>query len=59
MKHTVLTVLLTLGVVFGVAGGVVSMRHRHHHRHPAFEAHVAELCVSAAQRVLDDTKPER
>lgn len=58
MRHTILTVLLSLGVVLGIASGIHSVRHHRHHR-AAFEAHVADLCVSAAHQVLDDTKGER
>ena len=52
MRHTFLTILLTCGVVFGLACGFWGVQHRHRH-HDEFERHVADVCVGAAQRVLD------
>jgi len=52
MRHTLLTVFLTLGVVGGIAAGCRSLPHGHQGR-DAFEAHVAQLCVEAAQRNWD------
>jgi hypothetical protein len=53
MKHTILTVLLTLGVVFGIAHGVFHTCHGHSHRRAQFESHVADVCVAAVKRELE------
>lgn len=52
MKHTILTVLLTLGVIFGLVYGVSHTCHHHSHRRAQFEAHVADVCVAAVKREL-------
>lgn len=53
MKRTALAVLLTLGMVGGLASGFHHVRH-HHARRGAFEAHVADLCAKAALRAQDE-----
>lgn len=53
MRHTVITVLLTLGVVLGLASGIASQRFRHSH-HERFEAHLADVCVRAAERARSE-----
>jgi hypothetical protein len=52
MKRTILTVLLTLGLVGGLVAGIAGCEHRRHHREQ-FEAHIADVCISAAERVLE------
>lgn len=49
MKRKVLIVLLSLGTVFGFAGGALSVAKHSHHRRAAFERHVAQLCADAAR----------
>jgi|GEM_PF-3001635 len=54
MRHGFLRILLGFGVVFGVLFGVRSL-FCHHHRYgeehrAAFEDHVADVCVKAAER---------
>lgn len=51
MRHTIITVLLTLGVVFGLGLGFLSLRHHSHgHHRQQFEEHIADICVGAAER---------
>ncbi|HSC86921.1 MAG TPA: hypothetical protein VLC09_06605 [Polyangiaceae bacterium] len=49
MKRFILASLLTLGVIGGLCSGFHSLHHHQEHR-AAFERHVAELCVDAAER---------
>jgi hypothetical protein len=41
---------LVLGTIGGFASGFSSMRRHHMSRRAAFERHVAEVCVEAAER---------
>ncbi|MCA9610941.1 MAG: hypothetical protein KC619_35350 [Myxococcales bacterium] len=54
MKRKLLIVLLGFGTLFGFGSGFASMSyHWHQHaeaRRAAWEAHVADVCVEAAQR---------
>jgi hypothetical protein len=50
MKRKALIALLALGTVGGYAAGFASMSCRAKHRRAAFEDHVADVCVRAAQR---------
>ena len=56
MKHTILVVLLTLGVIGGLAAGIHRSRHHHHHGH--FQARVADICVKAAERHIEKSRSE-
>ena len=59
MKRKVLLVLLALGTIAGYASAACS-HHRYHHgeRHRAFEQHIADICVAAAQRHMTDRPSE-
>ena len=48
----ILSALFATGAVVGFSSGFAHMHHEHHHRRARFEAHVARVCVSAAQDVL-------
>lgn len=50
MKRKLVIALLALGTVGGFASGFRSMRCHHQARREAFENHVADVCVRAAQR---------
>lgn len=50
MKRKILIGLLTLGTIGGYGSAFACARHRAHARHEAFERHVADLCVNAAER---------
>lgn len=54
MKRKALIALLGIGTIFGFSTGFASMSHHWHHRaeqrRAAWEAHVADVCVEAAQR---------
>lgn len=50
MRHTFLTVLLTVGLLGGLAAGFTGCCHHRHHDRAAFEAHIADVCVQAADR---------
>jgi len=41
---------LVLGTIGGFASGFCSMRHHHMSRRAAFERHVADVCLEAAER---------
>lgn len=59
MRHTILVVLLTSGLVGGLAVGLCSLHHRVHEGHPrraAFERHIADLCVQAAARAQQEER---
>ncbi len=49
MRHPILVLLLTISGLFSIAVGVHHLRGPHSDRQ-AFERHVAELCVQAAER---------
>lgn len=53
MKHTILTVLLTLGVVGGTVAGIHRIKDGRGHHRAEFEQHVAEICVAAATRAME------
>jgi hypothetical protein len=48
-RRRIAIVLLALGTVGGYASGIASLRHCHGDRQAAWERHVAEVCVQAAQ----------
>ncbi|MGE0789203.1 MAG: hypothetical protein AB7S26_26250 [Sandaracinaceae bacterium] len=53
MKRRLLIALFALGTVAGFGSGISSMacwHHRAEQRRAAFEQHVADVCVEAAQR---------
>lgn len=52
MKHIILTVLLTLGVVGGLTYGIAERRHERWRHHSRFKEQVAEICVDATLRTL-------
>lgn len=52
MKHTILTTLLTLGVVGGLTYGVLSHHHQRWEHRTRFQEHVANICVEATLRTL-------
>lgn len=54
MKHTIITVLLTLGVVGGLTYGIAEHRHERFHHHSRFKEHVADICVDATLRTLKE-----
>ncbi len=53
MRHGILTILLSFGVVGGLAYGIIEHRHKDPERHSRFKEHVADICVAAALRTLD------
>jgi hypothetical protein len=57
MKRKALIALLALGTVGGYAAGFASMSCRAKHRRAAFEDHVADVCVRAAQRAESSDAP--
>lgn len=57
MKHTILTVLLTLGVVLGLSYGFAHHRHGHWHHRSHFKEQVADICVNATLRTLKEDGP--
>lgn len=57
MKRKLVIALLALGTVGGFASGFRSMRCHHQARRQAFEDHIADVCVRAAQR--EEGRPER
>jgi hypothetical protein len=50
IARRLLVVALALGTIGGFASGFHSMRWRHIERRGAFERHVADVCVEAAER---------
>jgi len=59
MRRGLLIVLLSIGTVGGFAAGFARLHHCRQHghgwhgeRHQQFENHVADVCVSAAERKL-------
>lgn len=63
MKRKLLVVLLGFGTIFGFSTGFASVSHHWHHRaaqrQAAWEAHVADVCVEAAQRADQADRWER
>lgn len=63
MARKILAGILGMGAVLGFASGLYWLRHPWHAGHgpgarrAAFEAHVAEVCTRAAERVLRDSAP--
>ena len=61
MNRRILAFILALGGVLGIAAGFAS--HRHHRgfyghgteRRAAFEAHVADVCTRAAEKVMRES----
>ena len=57
-KRKLLIGLLAFGTVAGYASGIASLswhaRGCHDHRRARFEAHVADVCTRAAERVYDE-----
>jgi hypothetical protein len=54
MKHTILTVLLTLGVIGGLTYGFTHHGHERWQRHSRFKEQVADICVGATLRTLKE-----
>lgn len=54
MKHTILTVLLTLGVIGGLTYGCSHHRHEHFRHHSRIKEEVADICVDATLRTLNE-----
>jgi hypothetical protein len=52
MKHTILTVFLTLGVVGGLAYGCTHHRHEHFRHKSHMRDEIADICVDATLRTL-------
>jgi hypothetical protein len=48
--------LLAIGTVLGYGLFFGSMFHRRHHRHDAWEHHIADVCVGAASRMKGDSQ---
>ena len=46
----ILVAALLFGTIGGFASGFCSVRHHHASRRAAFERHVADVCVEAAER---------
>ena len=61
MKRRFLIALFSFGTIFGFGSGIASMAmhtgHHHAHRRAAFERHVADVCVDAAERARDRDRP--
>ncbi len=55
MKRRILMVLLAVGAVGGYAEGFAHMHTCHHDRRSAFERHVAEVCIDAANHAKSAT----
>ena len=57
MRRKLLLVALGFGAVAGYSSALFG-HHRYHHgsRHAAFERHVAEICVAAAQAQAAERK---
>ncbi len=55
MKRRILIALLALGTVGGYGSAFACARHHARERHDAFERHVADLCVGAAERAARGT----
>lgn len=51
MRHRFLTILFSVGLVSGLAFGISGCCHHRHHQRAALEAHVADVCVQAAERM--------
>tara|TARA_B100001750_G_scaffold228966_1_gene223908 strand:+ start:2145 stop:2504 length:360 start_codon:yes stop_codon:yes gene_type:complete len=49
MKRRLLIALFSLGVIGGFGSAGAQWARHHHHRQAAFEAHVARVCLQAAQ----------
>jgi hypothetical protein len=49
MRRPILIALLAFGTIGGYAAGFASLGCHHHERRAAFERHVADVCVEAAQ----------
>jgi hypothetical protein len=59
MRHSIRIPLLAIGAVLGYGFAFHSMSHHRHHR-DAWERHVADVCVGAAQNVKGEQgKTER
>lgn len=56
MKRKLLIAVLALGTVGGFASGFRSLRCHHQSRRAAFENHVADVCVRAAERSQEEAK---
>lgn len=54
MKRTILTVLLTLGVVWGLGYGFAHHRHENRRHRSHFKEQVADICVDATLRTLKE-----
>lgn len=54
MRHTILTTLLTLGVIGGLTYGLLQHRHERWAHHSRFKEHVADLCVEATLRTIEE-----
>lgn len=62
MKRKLLIALFAFGTIGGFGSGIASLAHCHHHaaeRRAAFERHVADVCVRAAERARHGEPAER
>ena len=59
MKRKLIIVLLGLGTIGGYAAGFASLKCHHQARRPAFEQHVAKICVDAAKGAEAGTEKTR
>jgi len=50
MRRPILAIVLALGAIAGFGTGVASVIHHHREHRAAFEQHIADVCVEAAQR---------
>jgi hypothetical protein len=58
MRRGIRIAVLALGTVLGYGFAIHSMRHHRHHRE-AFERHVAEVCVGAANSLRNERAAPR
>ena len=49
MRHGIIVAVLSVAGLFSIAAGIHNLRW-HHSERQAFERHVAELCVQAAEQ---------
>ncbi|MGF1469752.1 MAG: hypothetical protein ACFCGT_26810 [Sandaracinaceae bacterium] len=62
MRRTILIALFSFGTVFGFGSALAHgapWSHHHRERREAFERHVADVCVDAAERRLERERPRR
>ncbi len=59
MRRKALILILAMGAVGGFASGFMGCHHRGMDKRQAFEDHVADVCMRAAERAHDSAHREK